>query len=249
VNRWEDDKEGTAQRTESETFRLPDVLLLSGAISVSRGVKGALSQGGCTVRQQAQEQPLESVSTLPDLDVIVFDGVDAGLLLSQCESVRDVPSRPALLVVSNQSELQARAFQAGADDCISDTCGASLIVERVLMHTRRVRSVRASCSAPRALRTPSGTLAIVHAPQVSLDGAPLDLPRVQLRLLRALMEAESPVSVGTLARSVWPGELVAVHTVHTQVALLRSRLEDLGVKVEHLRGAGYLLSLLQRKEA
>jgi DNA-binding winged helix-turn-helix (wHTH) protein len=92
-------------------------------------------------------------------------------------------------------------------------------------------------------------LAIALGPLVALDGVPLDLPRVQIRLLRKLMEASQPVSVGELASGVWPGELVATHTVHTQIALLRDRLESFGIKIDHIRRAGYVLSLLQRKEA
>jgi len=229
---------------ESEICELPGVLLVAGAKRLSSGVRRALSVEACAVQVLTPEQPLEAVSGLHNLEVVVCEHLSPDDLVKWCESVRELPNRPALLVVSSQPQLQVRAFQAGADDCISDTSDASAIVERVLVNARRVRSVRASCSSPRVLRTRAGTLAVLLGPLVALDGVPLDLPRVQIRLLRTLMETSRPVSVGALASSVWPRELVAVHTVHTQIALLRSRLESLGIKVDHIRGAGYVLSTL-----
>ena len=230
---------------ETELAQLPGVLLVTDATRISSEVHDALSRHACAVQFLNAEQPLVAASRLQEVDVVVFEFLDPELLVRWCQSVRDLPSRPALLVISSQAELQIRAFQAGADDCISDVSDAAAIVERVLMNARRVRSVRAGCPSQRVLRTPSGTLAVLLGPLVALDGVPLDLPRVQIRLLRVLMEASRPVSVGALAHSVWPRELVAVHTVHTQIALLRSRLEGLGIKVGHIRGVGYELSVLR----
>ena len=237
---------GSAQ---DEQCSMPGVLVLSGGTRPSSWIGDALSLDGCAVQWLPAAPPSEATLAQLDVEVIVFELFEADLLLTWCEFLRDQPSRPAVLVVSSQCEFQVRAFQAGADDCISEEHDAAFMTERVLMNARRLRSVRASNSSRRVLRTPAGTLAVLLGPLVALDGVPLDLPRVQIRLLRMLMEASHPVSVGELASGVWPGELVAVHTVHTQIALLRSRLECLGIRVDHIRRSGYVLSSLQRKEA
>lgn len=93
----------------------------------------------------------------------------------------------------------------------------------------------------RIIATRLGPLSIALCPTVSLAGAPLDLPRVQLRLLQRLMEAACPVSAADLQKAAWRNEVVRAHTVHTQVALLKARLHELGVDLRHIRGAGYVL--------
>jgi DNA-binding response OmpR family regulator len=104
----------------------------------------------------------------------------------------------------------------------------------------------------RVIATRLGLLSISLCPTVSLAGAPLDLPRVQLRLLQRLMEATSPVSAADLRKAAWRNEVVRAHTVHTHVALLKARLHELGVELTHIRGAGYVLGgaaqEIERKE-
>lgn len=240
---------GHPASSEVEEQPLPAVLVLSGAASPSSWIGDALTLEGCAVQRRSAEQPFGATLEFADFEVVLFELVGPELLVAWCEFFRNQPNRPALLVVSSEIQLQIQAFQAGVDDCVSEASDASQMIERVCINVRRLRTARAANSAKRVISTPSGTLAVSLGPLVALDGVPLDLPRVQIRLLRMLMEASQPVSVGELASSVWPGELVAVHTVHTQIALLRSRLECLGITVEHIRRAGYVLSVLQSKEA
>jgi DNA-binding response OmpR family regulator len=230
---------------------LPEVLIISAGPRMSSWVGDTLSLDGCAVYYATIDQLPEAATKRPQLDVIILEHADASAdaLVRGCEAALELPLRVALLVVCSDLRLQLMAFKAGTDDCISDASDAAMLLERVLMNARRARALRASAPAKRVIRTPAGTLAVTLGPLIMLDGVPLDLPRVQIRLLRKLMEASHPVSVGELADSVWPGELVAVHTVHTQIALLRSRLEGLGIKVDHIRREGYVLSLWQRKEA
>ena len=93
----------------------------------------------------------------------------------------------------------------------------------------------------KVIATRLGPLSISLCPTVSLAGTPLDLPRVQLRLLQRLMEAWCPVSVAELKKTAWRNEVVETHTVHTQISLLKARLHHLGVELKHIRGTGYVL--------
>ena len=93
----------------------------------------------------------------------------------------------------------------------------------------------------KVIATRRGPLSISLCPTVALAGAPLELPRVQLRLLQRLMEATCPVSAADLRKTAWRNEVVGTHTVHTQIALLKARLHELGVDLKHIRGAGYVL--------
>src|SRR5688500_436910 len=60
----------------------------------------------------------------------------------------------------------------------------------------------------KVIATRLGPLSISLCPTVSLAGAPLDLPRMQLRLLQRLMEASCPVSVADLRKDAWRNEVV-----------------------------------------
>jgi DNA-binding winged helix-turn-helix (wHTH) protein len=94
---------------------------------------------------------------------------------------------------------------------------------------------------PVRLRTSRGTLAVVHVPDVQLDGVSLDLPRLQARLLVALLEAATPLTTSELGARVWLGATVLDHTIHSQLAILRGRIADLGLRICNLRGRGYVI--------
>jgi DNA-binding response OmpR family regulator len=226
---------------ESTSLNLPDVWVVAGGVH-PQWLGSAFRTGVRTVRLLTGAQTLEEICSGQSADVVVFEDLEPDLLERCCESARDIPGRPALLVVSNKEQTQARAFQEGADDCISSTTNPTEVLDRVLVNALRARAGRGSAASNRVLRTSAGNLAVIVGSYVAFNGSPLDLPRIQSRILRMLMDAANPLSVKALASGVWPGELVADHTVHTQIALLRTRLAGFGIKIDHLRRIGYVLA-------
>lgn len=96
-------------------------------------------------------------------------------------------------------------------------------------------------TAHRWVRTSRGTLTVVQVPDVQLDGVSLELPRLQARLLVSLLEAARPLSTFELGARVWLGATVLDHTIHSQLAILRKRIADLGLQICNLRGRGYVI--------
>jgi DNA-binding winged helix-turn-helix (wHTH) protein len=92
------------------------------------------------------------------------------------------------------------------------------------------------------LHTCRGKLKVVQVPAIEFDGVPLDLPRQQIRLLLALLEASGPLTTTELAKRAWDGAFVLEHTVHCQVAILRKSIADLGIRIHTLRGRGYVIT-------
>lgn len=92
-----------------------------------------------------------------------------------------------------------------------------------------------------ARSTARGRLEVATIPDVVLNGVSLDLSRLHSRILAALLESDGPVSTARLGEIVWQGRFVSEHTVHSQIALLRIRMLDFGLRIRNVRGQGYVL--------
>jgi hypothetical protein len=92
-----------------------------------------------------------------------------------------------------------------------------------------------------ARSTARGRLEVAAAPDVVLDGVSVDFSRLQSRIFAALLQSDGPLSTAQLSQIVWQGRFVSEHTVHSQIALLRIRLHDFGLRIRNVRGRGYVL--------
>lgn len=239
----------SAVRAKQEQCAAHRILVVVKANQASSSAAAALElEGFDVVPCPAQESDARNEALLSDVRVAVLDELDGPDVVRWCQRARELPLGPFVLVLTGVQEVQVRAFQAGADDCLPSEADCSMIVQRVRVNALRNQVQRARSTNARALRTVSGELSLSLVPTISLAGIPLDLPRVQIRLLRKLMESSSPVSVADLSKSAWPNEFVAVHTVHTQIALLKARLKDLGVAIKHIRREGYVLNVAEQPE-
>lgn len=90
-------------------------------------------------------------------------------------------------------------------------------------------------------QTPMGALEVATAPDIVLNGVSLELSRLHSRILAALLESAEPLPTTRIAEIVWQGRFVAEHTVHSQIALLRARVLDFGLRIRSVRGKGYVL--------
>lgn len=84
-------------------------------------------------------------------------------------------------------------------------------------------------------------LTIAYHPDILVEGTSIDLTRLQSRICSVLLGAEGPVSTKVIAEEAWFGRRVSTHTVHSQMNLLRMRLNDFGIALRNERGRGYWL--------
>lgn len=89
--------------------------------------------------------------------------------------------------------------------------------------------------------TIAGALEVATTPDIVLNGVSLELSRLHSRILAALLESAEPLPTARIAEIVWQGRFVAEHTVHSQIALLRARVLDFGLRIRSVRGKGYVL--------
>lgn len=184
--------------------------------------------------------PQAEVDSQLEFEVVILISLEREQLIHWCKLFNQRTPRPAMLVLSEFADLREEAYNHDADDCFPDLV-PELLLGRIFVNVARVRAARGSRSRPPPVRTRSGTLALDLAPVPLFNGTALDLSRVHTRLLRTLLASEEPVSTERLAAAGWPGERVALHTVHTQIALLKTKLEAIDALVTHVRGKGYVL--------
>jgi len=223
------------------------VLVIVSCVRSESPVRSAL----CVLAHQALFcLPGTNPGTVPTDQVclVVLDHLEPQEVSHWCTLGLAMPMHPAILVLTDSRDRQMQTFHAGAYDCLCLGAEHAVATERLLANAFRGTVPRSSTSGPAVIPTTLGPLSLSLHTTGSLAGVPLDLPRVQLRLLQKLLESPRPVSVSELSRSAWPNEVVAAHTVHTQIALLKARLQDIGVDLKHIRRAGYAISSITRCE-
>jgi len=227
---------------QQEPFR---VLIVDEDAALVRGLTRLLRQRGLEVEACCEGFEEFDASRVDGFDVVVLDRkLQSTDGIELCRELRANGCTASLVVFTSDGGEQAEiaAFRAGADDFVNKSSSTDALTERVLANARRARSYPPhSGKLRRFVKTRSGTLAVSQGPLIVLNGLPLDLPRLQGRLLQALLEASGPVSTAALAEAAWNGERVAEHTVHSQIALLRARLAELGARIDHVRGQGYVV--------
>jgi hypothetical protein len=101
-------------------------------------------------------------------------------------------------------------------------------------------------AAPSSSEVPTriGSLTLTYVPVfVRLDGAPVAFTRIEERLLAALWTARGTALSGAeLTHRIWSNERVP-KALSVHISRLRRKLDEFGVVVEFVRGAGYRLSI------
>lgn len=221
------------------------VLIVDEDAALSRGLARLLTQRGLEVETCSEGFEHFDAGKVDGFDVLVLDcKLQSTDGIALCRELRASGCTASLVMFTSNGDEQAEiaAFRAGADDFVTKSASTDALTERVLANARRARSYPPhSGKLRRFVKTRSGMLAVSQGPLIVLNGLPLDLPRLQGRLLQTLLEASGPVSTAALAEAAWNGERVAEHTVHSQIALLRARLAELGARIEHVRGQGYVV--------
>ncbi len=196
---------------------------------------------------------MEALESEPP-DLVVLDlmlpgrsGFEVLEELRRREETRDVGV--ILLTARRDAADRVKGLASGADDYLTKPFSPEELVLRVGAVLRRLRAP-ATAGGGSVLRV--GPLAIDRgAHRVTSDGRPVDLTRIEYRLLLLLAERRGRVQTRPqLLESVWEAQAdIQTRTVDMHVQRLRSKLGDAGDLIETVRGFGYRMRAAERERA
>jgi DNA-binding response OmpR family regulator len=202
----------------AENRMLVSALLIQQGFEVDQAADGAAAV-------QAAEQTQPDLIVL-DIGLPDIDGVEV------CRRVRSFSDAHVLMLTAQDTELdKVVGFEAGADDYVTKPFSVAELVGRVKAVLRRTRRTATAAPAGAAAATSRtfGTLTIdPPAREVTLEGHPLDLTRIEFDLLDTFTaEPRVAFSRAQLLERVWgPNWFGDDHLVDVHVSNLRRKLAD-----------------------
>ena len=216
------------------------ILVADDERAIRRLLRMYLADAGFTVTEVADGRAaLEQVRSggidLVLLDVMLpeVDGFEV------CTQIRATTAIPVIIITARGEESQrVRGLELGADDYVVKPFSPAEVVARVRAVLRRI------ADSPDPHRTLHAGPAVIEpaARQVTVDGQPVELTRLEFDLLAEL--AANPRVVYTrerLLEKVWGYQSgVGGKTVDVHVANLRRKAGE-GIGIVAVRGVGYKL--------
>jgi two-component system phosphate regulon response regulator PhoB len=181
----------------------------------------------------------------PDLVVLdlMLPGRSGYEVLEELRRREETRNVGVILLTARQGEAdRIKGLTSGADDYLTKPFSPEELVLRVAAVLRRLRSP-AAASGGAILRI--GPVAVDRAAHtVAVDGKPVDLTRIEYKLLLILGERRGRVqSRPQLLESVWEAQSdIQTRTVDMHVQRLRAKLGEAGELIETVRGFGYRLT-------
>ena len=194
-------------------------------------VSALLIQQGFQVDQAADGAAAVAAAEKTSPDLIVLDiGLPDIDGVEVCRRVRSFSDAHVLMLTAHDTELdKVVGFEAGADDYVTKPFSVAELVGRVKAVLRRAtRTPRAAVAAPSLARRFGSLTLDPLAREVTLDGATLDLTRIEFDLLNTFTaEPRVAFSRGQLLERVWgPNWFGDDHLVDVHVSNLRRKLAD-----------------------
>lgn len=175
-------------------------------------------------------------------DVIILDiglpGIDG---VEVCKRFRRVGGSAQILMLTARSDVQQKTegLDAGADDYLTKPFHMQELTARIRSLMRRAKTI----SGPELI---AGSLVLNSAThQVTKDGEPIHLQRMEFALLEFLMRHPEQVFSGDdLLDKVWPAD--AERSPQTMRALMKKLRDKLGKRgepsmIKNVHGVGYKL--------
>jgi DNA-binding response OmpR family regulator len=202
----------------------PENRMLVSALLLQQGFDVAQAEDGEAAVRAASSNPLDLI--VLDLGLPDIDGVEV------CRRVREFSDAHVLMLTAQDTELdKVVGFEAGADDYVTKPFSVAELVGRVKAVLRRANTTARShgtTTADDILRT-FGTLTIdAPAREAKLDGAVLDLTRIEFDLLDTLTaQPRVAFSRAQLLERVWGENWFGDdHLVDVHISNLRRKLAD-----------------------
>jgi two-component system phosphate regulon response regulator PhoB len=222
------------------------VLVVDDERDITALVAYHLAKAGYRVTTAASgTDALKAVAAEPP-DLIVLDLMLPGRsgleLLDELRARSDTREVGVILLTARREEAdRIKGLAAGADDYLTKPFSPEELVLRVGAVLRRLRSPAASAGGA-VLR--AGPITIDRtALAVTVDGEPLELTRIEFKLLLLLAERRGRVQTRPqLLETVWEAQAdIQTRTVDMHVQRLRTKLGEAGHLLETVRGFGYRL--------
>lgn len=221
--------------------READVLVVEDAPEFAQMVTAILRKSNHRVRTATTiADALEALTAAPP-DLVILDlTLPDGDGLDLCRLIRERSSAYILVLSGRDEEIdKLLGFKLGADDYVTKPFSPRELAARVEALLRRPR-----IAAPTSTERTVGHVTLrTEAREVEIDGAPVELTRIEFDLLDTL--SASPKVVFTRAQlleRVWgPDWYADDHVVDVHVANLRKKIDRPGQKsvVRTVRGVGY----------
>ncbi|MFC0672484.1 response regulator transcription factor [Brachybacterium hainanense] len=231
--------------------RAPRILVVDDEEQMTAIIAFALETQGLRTVTARHAAAAREVLAGGGIDLVVLDVMlpgESGVEL--CRSLRETSDVPVILLTAlGEVDDRVAGLSAGADDYLTKPFSPRELALRVSAVLRRTAAAGAAGSAADMLRC--GALRVdPGAGAASWDGAPLQLPETELRLLaRLAQEAGRPVPLRSLLRDVWGTASTegGRDMVKSMVYRLRQQMRSQGAPedlIEAVRGQGYRLRVL-----
>src|SRR3954451_7685403 len=206
----------------------PRALVVDDAAENRMLVSALLIQQGFAVHQAADGEAAVAAAEQNALDLIVLDlGLPDIDGVEVCRRVRTFSAAHVLMLTAQDTELdKVVGFEAGADDYVTKPFSVAELMGRVKAVLRRLRRPTAAPANP--LRTFGALTIDPLAREVVLDGATLELTRIEFDLLDTLSAAPRVAFTrAQLLERVWGENWFGDdHLVDVHVSNLRRKLAD-----------------------
>jgi two-component system catabolic regulation response regulator CreB len=224
----------------------PRILVVEDEPAIADTLVYALSTDGfepvwCASGAAARQALADGGASLAILDVGLPDinGFDLFKQLTQSQ-----PLLPVIFLTARASEIdRVVGLELGADDYVAKPFSPRELVARVRTVLRRAQRTPAAAPAP---STAHGFAIDDERKLIRWRGRPLDLSRIEYRLLKVLVERPGRVfSRDELMQRAWDDPAAAFdRTVDAHVKMLRAKLREIDAAADPIvthRGLGYSL--------
>ncbi len=214
------------------------ILLVEDDISLAEGLKRTLKREGFSINHVSKGiMAVAAIKTeLPDMVVLDLGLPDIDGLEVLKRMRKHAPDLPILLLTARDSlEDKVAGLDSGADDYLPKPFEIPELLARLRVFERRLGSVNTS-----AIVIGSVSLDTTYR-ELTLNQQPVELPRKEYMLLKALMENAGRVQTRDRLESKlysW-GEEIASNSIEVHIHHLRKKLGSDFIKTVH--GVGYVV--------
>jgi two-component system catabolic regulation response regulator CreB len=227
----------------------PRILVVEDEPAIADTIVYALSTDGfepvwCASGAAARAAQADGGVALAILDVGLPDinGFDLFKQLTQAQ-----PQLPVIFLTARASEIdRVVGLELGADDYVAKPFSPRELVARVRTVLRRLHKAAMAPAAQPPGPPPHGFAVDDERKRIRWRGRPLDLSRIEYRLLKVLVERPGRVfSRDELMQRAWDDPAAAFdRTVDAHVKMLRAKLREIDGTADPIvthRGLGYSL--------